>query len=313
MIIKKLIFKLSLILFPILIICITILIIDPYNLFALSNIIHDSTKINISYKLHYCLWKAVKFKNKPVQNILLGDSRMNDIDPDQLSVYSNDKYFNFAYGGATLPEIIETFWFATKYCKPHKVYIGINFNNYNANIFRNRFNDVNSIFKNNLLYFTNRIVIKASYFIIYSKITKIKMNIDKPPMGKSDFWHYQLNVAAKSYYNSYRYPKEYFNELKKIADWCNQNNIQLSFIIFPTHIELQNKVMEYGLISEEKRFKSDLAELGNVYDFDYPNGFTIVKDNFKDPFHTLQTDNVISEIWGQQLKYVQIYKKIKEN
>jgi hypothetical protein len=46
------------------------------------------------------------------------------------------------------------------------------------------------------------------------------------------------------------------------------------FLYSPTHIENQDRVRDFGLEMEAQRFKSDVAALGNLADFIFPNDLT---------------------------------------
>jgi len=80
-----------------------------------------------AYPLNYCLWKMPAFARHPASNLLLGDSRMDALKSERVKELTGTDYFNLAYGGATIREIIESFWFASRHASVSRVYIGINF------------------------------------------------------------------------------------------------------------------------------------------------------------------------------------------
>jgi hypothetical protein len=71
-------------------------------------------------------------------------------------------------------------------------------------------------------------------------------------------------------------------------------------VIFPTHVELQNRVRDFHLEKENEKFKSDLAQMAVTFDFDYDNEVTKNKENFSDPYHFVEAigDTLIKEIWS---------------
>jgi len=135
-------------------------------------------------------------------------------------------------------------------------------------------------------------------------IRKERIDLYRPPFAKEEFWKNQL-ISESRFLGSYSYPTNYYNELKKISEYCKEKNIKLAFIISPTHIELQEKINEFNLVKEYNRFKQDIESLGDVYDYNYPNILTETKNNFRDPYH--HTDSVariiVKEIYTKEFLY----------
>ena len=90
-----------------------------------------------------------------------------------------------------------------------------------------------------------------------------------------------------------------------------EKEIELYFIVLPTHTSLQDKVNDFGLSKERGRFLSDLTNLATVYNLDYKNKLTEKIENFSDPFHLKREfiESVVSEIWGPKRKrqFVRLY------
>jgi len=297
---KKLCSKLFLFSLPFLIFVTVVVLVDPFNLFNVSRLIEPEYKLKTSAKLHYALWKLIEFRRAPAENILLGDSRTNALDVSRIESVSGEKYYNFAYGGGTVPEIVDTFWYAVQIKKPRKVFIGINFNQYNQFVSRNTFSEAKSISDNFLFYFINRSVIKSVRHNLYSQFIDNSFAIGKPPMTKDEFWLHQLKFVTPAFYRPYKYPGNFYQDLKKIATYCKQNNIMLTFIIFPTHVDLQRAVNDFNLSEYDLQFRKDLKSLGTVVDFDYPNSITTLKNNFEDPYHYNKDigNEIIDVIWN---------------
>ncbi len=286
------------------------LVVDPYENFGYFNIISVDLKRKVSYNINYALWKVVEFSRNPRPNILLGDSRMNRIKVKEIRKFSGIDYYNFAYGGGTLQEICNTFWFAADKINLKKVYIGINFEIYNLSKSYDRVNGAINILENPLLYLINRDVLNASFRLVKSKLSGKVKNIETPRMSKNEFWKYQINIAAKRNYANYVYPQKLYYELRKIADYCRKNEIELSFVILPTHVTLQEKIEAYGLAKSYQKFLSDLRDLNTVYDFNYPNQLTNDRNNFSDPFHAKETaiSHIVRQIWGGEKGIGRLYK-----
>jgi hypothetical protein len=88
------------------------------------SIIPTDTKLQTSARLNEVLLKMIDFSHHPGPDILLGDSRMNNLDVTAVRRLSKRNYYNLAYGGAALDEVIDSFWFAATTSAPlHNVYI----------------------------------------------------------------------------------------------------------------------------------------------------------------------------------------------
>ncbi|WP_299430979.1 hypothetical protein [uncultured Maribacter sp.] len=282
---KKFVKKIIVFFIPLFLYLIIVVIIDPYNFFSNSNFIPLETKKEISFKLNYPLFKLLAFKKKPTKNIILGDSRTNNLDINFINECAGKEFTNLAFGGGTLQEIINTFWEATKETKLEKVVIGLNFNLYNKVNAMDRVSEAVYLKNNFLSYGTSKFVFKSTGLIIKNLILNSSFDLGIPEMSREEFWQYQLNSAANNTYRIYNYPQGYFLELKKIAEYCKNNKIELKFFIPPTHTSLQEKIHEFKLLKEEEKFKEDIKRLASVYDFDFSNQITRNKEKFKDPYH----------------------------
>ena len=299
---KKFICKLLLFLIPFYLYLILGLIIDPFNVFfEEKNKEIKDIKIKISSKLDYPLFSINKYLKNPTEIILLGDSRTNRLNMNQPKIGNKDRSTNLAYGGGTIPEIVETFWYVTKFNDLKEVYIGINFNLYNKNNNNNRVkNTIDLLESNKFTHLLTGSSLKAITLISKSLIFSNVENIEKPDIDKSEFWKIQINKSEK-FYQKYNYPENYFNELLAISKHCNQNDIKLIFFSPSTHIDLQNRVDYFNLKKEKVKFMNDLSELGTFIDYDFENELTVNKNNFTDPFHfndsiaKIITNDILSE------------------
>ena len=308
---KLLFIKSILLLLPFALWTCLVVLVDPYNYFDVSHIIPDIVKKQTSLPSNRFLWKIILFKRTPSANILLGDSRVDAIDVNYIDKISGEKYFNFAHGGASLPDIINTFHYAKRTIKLSNVYIGLNFNLYNSYNESNRFAAAELISNDLKYYIFDKDVIKTTYYNLATFYSNKDFHIGSPSLDKDSFWKSQLVTAVPIFYKHYKYPNNYYNKLKDISDYCKINNINLTFIIPPTHIDLQKRVADFGLLEEEKNFKKDLRSLGKVYDFDYPNDWTNNRENFNDPFHLTKAmmEKFVDEIWGDEHNIAKISNK----
>jgi hypothetical protein len=279
--------------------------IDPFNYFNISKIVTTKEKEEISRRVNYPLWHLIEFKNKPNENILIGDSRMSRLKTNLIKKITGECYYNFTYGGGTIEESISTFWETAKVTRLKNVVFGINFNNFNANNVRNRVPGTTNTIKNPILYLFNIDVLKASFLLAKKSILKKSVKIEKPSISKEKFWNLKLNEDSRRFYSNYKYPHKTYDKLVKVNSYCNKNNINVRFIILPTHVSLQCKIKEYNLEDENNRFLADIRKLGNIYNFDRSTELTKNKKNFYDPFHLIRSDQLCSIL----IRDIFVYKK----
>jgi hypothetical protein len=81
----------------------------------------------LSEHSHDRLYRLARFRNAPKSIIVLGDSRSKNLREEYFKELGVDAA-NLAYGGGTLYESINTFWFANKIHRPTHVILGLPFN-----------------------------------------------------------------------------------------------------------------------------------------------------------------------------------------
>lgn len=283
--VKKFLFRSLLFALPFFLYGMLVMAIDPFNYFGVGGPVSTDLKEKISLKVNYAMWKMLDYRRDPEPNLLLGDSRMMSLDAQLVSSVSGISYVNMAYGGGSLREAIDTFWFAAERNELDNVYFGLNINSYNAGNTKDRVGEVLAALDNPLLYFTNNNVLIAGQKLVKAKVTGHVQPIGIPDMDREQFWNHQLNVITRIYFSQYRYPMEYKEELQEIAEYCRENRISLNFILFPNHMDLQDKIRDYKLSESCEAMRSDLREMGRVYDFAFPSPITENRDNYKDPYH----------------------------
>ncbi len=250
-----------------------------------SSVIPDSVKLKTSYKLQQPLWKLAQYIKDPKANILLGDSRTDAMGSRYAEGRTGEQWANLAYGGATMPEIIETFWFVDKRIRLKNVYIGLSFNFFNAYKQMNRVKEAITILDQPLLYPFHRTIAKAFAYNVFYNFTGGDPMIGMPDVSPDDFWNFQLQRSAANYYENFRYGEDFVTRLREMQHHCNTYGIRLLFFIPPTHTDLQKRIDDFGLREIYKRWKNDLSKIVPLIDLDVPDSLTSDKNNFKDPYH----------------------------
>jgi hypothetical protein len=307
--VKRLIKKLALFLLPFGIYGAVIIAIDPYNYFSTNSFIPGELKQEISFKLNYALWRMVEYKRQPSDGLLLGDSRMMAIQAEDIRAVCGQEYYNFAYGGGSLKEALATFRFANDQTQLRRVAIGLDINTYNGSDTKDRVAEAQAALRNPLLYVTNNNVMLAAWKLVVSVVTRKTARIGEPVGDRESFWRQQLDVTARVYLENYRDPAFYRNELAEISAICRAQNIQLDFIIFPSHQDLMSKIGEYALVDADRVMREDLAKYGRVFDFAWKNSLTADRASFTDPFHfTHEVSSIIvRSVWAADRDYVHVY------
>lgn len=273
--------------------------IDPFNYLGVSNWISMDTKLDISEKLYPQLWKMIEFKNMKSSKIILGDSRAAKIRTYHIKELTGSDYFNLAYPGGTLIDMIETFWFADSLIELEEVYLGINFNLYNDYETNNQVKQAKAIMKNFFTYSFSKITFTAMVQNIKKQFFIKDLKIGHPDMNFDDFWSYQINTIGKRFYQKYKHPDKYYSELVRISDYCNANNIKLFIFIPPNHVDWQQRISDFSLEEENKEFLNEMSGIGTLYNLDVADEFTQNKQNFFDPMHPINDSLLLHTIWGK--------------
>jgi len=266
---------------PLIIYLIIIAMIDPFNYLNISDLVDNSVKHRISHEVEPHLFKLIDFENNPRRNITLGDSRT-----DRLYYSMNyEKWANLAYGGGSIKEMVETFWWVVKEHELDTVLIGLNLNLYNKYNKRFWVEETIETKKNFFSYAFNKCTFRSTFLICKSLVSKKEIVVNEPPLNKEEFWEFQLTQTPKKFFEKYSFPDNYHQDLIDISTYCQQNKIKLIFWIPPSFIDFQNTISAYNLEDFNEQFKSDLMAIGELYDYEYENKLTIDKDNFSDPLH----------------------------
>ena len=295
--------KIALFFSPLITLGLGIAFLDPFGMWQGQDPVqhpHDQ----IAYQLNAPLWKSIAFRQHPKTKILLGDSRTEALTDSQMLALTGEEWFNFAFGGASMQEMNQTFWFASQQIDLEEVVFGINLGRYNGKQILDRCTEAHSLFDKPHLYLINRSVLKGSFYKLQELIRGEPIQLARPTVNRETFWQHQLNYLARTLYQEYAYPQKGIAELSRIAAYCQENDIKLTFIILPTHIDLQQKLTDFRREKDLDRMREDLAKLGPLYDFHQKDSLTIEADLYKDPFHFKASvgEKLIETVFGLKEK-----------
>ncbi|MEP7254690.1 MAG: hypothetical protein ABI666_02885 [Ferruginibacter sp.] len=286
-------------------------IIDPFNyFFPEKNKELGELKNNLARKKNTYLYRLIEYERDQYPGIVLGDSRAQRLMPDFFEEVDGEKVVNLAAGAGSLQDVIKIFWDLSKSKNLKKVYIGVAIEGYSGTLLKDRVSAALEVKNSVPLYLMNKFTLENTMLILKAKVFNQRVEVPDPPFSREEFWQYELAQEGR-YLRDYSYPKNYYNELKKISEYCLKNNIKLVFIISPTHIEVQNKISEFKLNKDYERFKEDIRSFGDLYDFNWPNVITENKNNFLDPLHSIDSVSriMIREVILNQPKYAVFTKQ----
>ncbi|MCD4696680.1 MAG: hypothetical protein K8S16_10620 [Bacteroidales bacterium] len=293
---------------PFLLYILFIIVVDPYNFINISHIFSDNQKIavlnrsNESGPRGNMLWKVVKYKRNPIPIVLLGDSQGRKIKESIIKKASGEDCFNFCVPGASYSTMFENFWYVANQTKLIKVYFAISFMNYNSkreyslNHFASDYTD------SPYNYFITKEILFDSFVNLLFYITNDSALVQNPYEKQAvDVLDKFSESKYELFFGDYMYPDHYFEELKKISEYCRNNQIELTFIILPTYEKMGEYIESRNdLLVNYNRFKDDIKKLAPIIDFDIP-GEEIRghRAYFFDYFHLRQAalDDLTFSIW----------------
>jgi len=252
-------------------------VIDPFN--RNKKVDLGLPKEAVSSLMNYQMYKILQYDSP--SKIILGDSRSDAL---RAEYFADENVYNFSYGGGTLYEAIDTFWFANQ-GNLKAVVLGVPFCIYTEANSVNRFPAAKQVTRNPLSYYLSPLVTKSGVMALLTKFTGHSFKTERPKMSKEQFWSHQLGPGTSMYYDMWSEPKVLKSRLIEMVEYCDSHDIELLFFIPPTHQDLQDKLIEYQLVDQYNSYKQTINNLGTVLDYDVPGEFTSDRDNFLDPYH----------------------------
>lgn len=276
---------------PFFLIALVVTIIDPYHYFFSRHFIPDTVKLQVinrnekSMPRGNTLWKAIAYSRNPSPNVIIGDSRAFDLNPDTIQKLSHLPCFNFGVPGGNIRSVIETFWYVSRIMKPERLYIQVGYHTYSENNRYNLMSDALKVRKRPYLFYSRLYFLEESFLDLFHWITK-KAAVHREIKFDPATWNKILAEQGENSLQSMDYPEDYYRELQEISAYCRENRIELNFILFPDHQDFHELIRRYSLQESYDKFKQDMHSLGRVYDFDTP-GSSISSDrsNYRDIFH----------------------------
>jgi hypothetical protein len=259
-------------------------VIDPFGMNAHFDLgLHRE---RVSRILNYRLYKTLEFRRNPRTSLVLGDSRCDLLRAEYFERAGRPGVYNMSFGGGTVSESIDAFWFAVEQTHLASVVICISFASYSEGHQTSRVPEAIDLLSSPLGYYLAPFTSKASFALVHERLTGTLLTEERPDMSHAEFWEHQLGPeVAGGALKRWRRPDILERRLAEVANYCRANGIALTFLIPPDHVDLQAKIDEFGLRSEYARMKERLASLAPLADFGRPSELTRDSGNYKDPFH----------------------------
>ena len=271
---------------PLLIWITAVVVVDPFNYFNICHLLPEQAKIDNAKHLNTIVFNMLKEKHTPCENLIIGDSRAEDLPVNYIDQITGRKYFILGANALKLNESIDLFYFANRIKPVKHVVFTLNFNEFNEYAYADRVTSVEKMIRNPFIYLFDRSVAQAGYYVVKSALTDKQSVNSIPPMTEQQWWNYIVTVRGREHYERYAYPDDLYQRMKKMVDFAKAQGTDVSFLIVPNNADFQKQVREFGLVDNYLRFKMEMSELGaRVVDFDYLNSMTTNQANFRDPLH----------------------------
>ncbi|NEN91144.1 MAG: hypothetical protein F6K48_20445 [Okeania sp. SIO3H1] len=294
------------------------IIVDPYDVFNTPNFLginHSKPRKDNSDRL----FKATDIiRMKPV-TVLLGSSRTKRaLDPNHPALENHQPAYNLALNSINSYEVRRYLEHAIANQKQlGLVIVSLDFfmfrksNTNEANFSEQRLEKKHIYFKDLIdLTFSLDVLSASKETIIDSKKTlpeqlrygekngfMPKLNLDRNEI-ESRFKKY-INVYYKSYTEQYQLSNQYLDELKKIVDLCQENQIKLMLFISPSHATQWEAIRSSGKWSIFEDWKRKVVEITPVFDFSGYNNITTepisndMKNYTDNSYYTKEVGNLV--------------------
>jgi hypothetical protein len=263
-------------------------VVDPYDL-AGRNLLHLSQS-QLSQIRNDRLVEIARFNRDPRNILVLGDSRGQAL-TEQYFAERGFAVSNLAYGGGTIYEAIDTFWFAVGRVEVKEIVFVVPFNSWSESDRGNLVKNAVDLVDHPAKYYANADILRASLANLSANLLGNVHGTQAPPMTKDAFWRYQLDYNARSYYERWQKPEQLRTLFLGLANECIRRNIRLLFVVPPTHVDLQQLIGRYNLQAEHVDYLRLLHSTARTLDFDVVNAITTDRSKFGDPFHALADVN----------------------
>jgi hypothetical protein len=277
---------------------------DPYNYFGWSKAVPDDLKLKCLYHdgrtmpFSNTLWKLLRFREQPMEDVLLGDSRLSRLDLDYLQQVAGQRYANLGIPGGNYRTITDLFNYSDSIAHLKEVVVQVSFRGMNKGMSDwDIYSEPRMLLDKPFLYPTNRRVLEATLLNLRGAVAPNSVKYDVLP---PDHWQQVLKMERNNAAN-FHLDTSNFRRLQAIADRCRAEGAHLLFVEYPTHPEVQEIYAKAGQGPVFAQYMKRLSLIAPTIDLDAPSLFPPDRSLWRDPLHltTAAQHTVVDMIWGK--------------
>lgn len=298
---SKILKKAALFCLPFLLAFALFFLLEPYDYFGLRG---DATYLSRPLSAMRALGREGQ------DNLILGDSRMANLSVPYIEQLTGERFAALSFGGATMGECVELFWYAAERTELQTVYFELSFYTLGGDLSPGRIPKVEEQAGspwafvrnfNNWLEAVNTAKYKTKNllgglldkpgWIEYPEDPTTFENIEPPP-AQGARYRQNLEDYAETLRGmlggSWAVNPEAYTKLQEIMDYCDAQGIELIFVFPPMQESVQTLVIDpLGIAEEYQAFKDWLCARATVYDMEFVSDFSRDERNFYDGFHLM--------------------------
>ena len=299
---KRILKKLLLISLPFVLLFAFFFAFEPYDWFTLRG-------------EHWYMCRAIASKRvlmlQQPENLIFGDSHIANLNTGYIAEIGGGDWHMMAYGGATLGENIADFWWATEHTEMKRVVFGLSFYSMNDYHYAAR-HDAAVQNAESLLTFVsdfshwqqawNNFAVQV--MDLAADLTgndALRIAVDDPSSMTQDTrpateygedgmrtdlvdYSQQILAAVQGGYSCFGYCEQ----LGEVIDYCNENGIEITFVLFPSHDIIWDEViLPLSLRTHIAYYKDYLKTRATVLDMELQSELSANDAVFLDGFHVV--------------------------
>ena len=278
----KLFLKLFIFAVPFICIALVFVMFEPYDYWGIF-------KDNRGYFAVTPVPRMRGFMHSDATAVMIGDSRTEHLDMNDISAASEFTVLNLASGGQSLRESIDMFWFAVGERKLETVYFELSFYTMNLKYDHARMAEAIELATSTVSYITfkdtqNNVKIGLMEYLLPTLVEPETVEAGEVKSKEQSMLDYAALI--NSVCTDYVLNETAIERLKDVAVYCKENDIKLVFYVPPCHSTIWENVIEpLSLEDEMDMYKRELSFYADIYDMEYISAITENDAAFRDGFH----------------------------
>ena len=162
------------------------IVVDPFNMNRMVEL--DLDKREISVKAHYPLYKMIEYPRINARTVILGDSRARALQDRYFKELGYKDVYNFAYGGATVFEIHDTFRYLVANADVDTLIVGLPLRSMDARHKNglNRVPEAISMATDPVAYYTSWFVAKIGWSLLEDRYPRLVDTLTPSLIGSAE-------------------------------------------------------------------------------------------------------------------------------